>query len=47
MYRDARTNAPVLNKAEARQAKRVGLIWVLAGSLALAVLVALALSLSY
>lgn len=43
MDRDRESGAPVLDKTEARQAGRVGLIWVLAGSLALALLVALGL----
>jgi hypothetical protein len=47
MYRETRTGAPVLNEVEARQARRVGLIWVLAGSLALALLAAAGLALYY
>jgi hypothetical protein len=39
MQEDKQTNAPVLNETESRQARRVGLIWVLAGSLALVVVV--------
>lgn len=43
MDRDRKTGAPVLDETEARQASRVGLIWVLTVSLGLALLVALAL----
>jgi predicted nucleic acid-binding Zn ribbon protein len=39
MQEDRKTDAPVLNETESRQARRVGLIWVLAGSLALVVIV--------
>lgn len=44
MQRDKQTDAPVLNETESRQASRVGLIWVLAGSLALVAVVAFALA---
>jgi hypothetical protein len=47
MHRDRKTGAPVLNETEARQASRVGLIWVLAGSLGLALAVAIGLVQSY
>jgi hypothetical protein len=47
MQRDTQTGAPILNKVEARQARRVGLIWVLTISLALAALVAAGLALYY
>ena len=43
MHRDINKGAAVLNKTEARQASRVGLIWVLVGSLGLALFVALGL----
>lgn len=43
MHTDKKTGATVLNKTEARQAGRVGLIWVLAVSLGLALFVGLGL----
>ena len=43
MDKGRQTGAPVLDTTEARQASRVGLIWVLAASLGLALLAALAL----
>ena len=44
MHRDDKTGVPVLNETESRQASRVGLIWVLAVSLGLALVAALALA---
>ncbi|BAQ18228.1 hypothetical protein [Methyloceanibacter caenitepidi] len=42
MDRDEKTGTPVLNPTEARQAERVGLIWVLIASLAFVAIIALA-----
>ena len=44
MHRDRKTGAPVLEETEARQARRVGLIWVLTISLGLALAVAVGLA---
>lgn len=44
MHQDKNTDGPVLNETESRQARRVGLIWVLVGSLVLALVVALLLA---
>jgi hypothetical protein len=44
MHRDEKTGEPILNATDSRQANRVGLIWVLAGSLGLALVVAIGLA---
>jgi len=44
MDRDKATGAPILNPTEARQAERVGLIWVLVASLAFLALVAMSIA---
>jgi hypothetical protein len=43
MYKDKKTGAPILSSTEARQAERVGLIWVLVGSLAFVAIIAVAI----
>ncbi len=42
MHRDKKTGTPVLSSTEARQAERVGLIWVLVASLAFLAIIAVA-----
>ncbi|GFO82520.1 hypothetical protein [Methyloceanibacter sp.] len=45
MDRDMKTGAPILSPTEARQAERVGLIWVLVASLAFLAAVSIAVGL--
>lgn len=45
MDRDRETGAPILSTTEARQAERVGLIWVLVASLAFLATIAVAVGL--
>ena len=47
MEDDRRRTPDVLDKVESRQARRVGLIWVLIGSLTLAAIVGLGLAIYY
>ncbi len=42
MHKDKKTGAPILSSTEARQAERVGLIWVLVASLAFVAIISFA-----